>query len=107
MHEKRYSADGHMSESLRILFRGKDDRIEQVTKIVEEQGIDNAIEIVCGIEKESTIHSLIKTFYSMLINGESLEIITRKLEIIKNNWVKNKKTIYNFMIFQNCTTKMV
>lgn len=75
-----------------FLFRGKDDPgSEQVTKIVEEQGIDNAIEIVCGIEKESTIHSLIKTFYSMLINGESLEIITRKLEIIKNNWVKNRK----------------
>lgn len=74
-----------------FLFRAPQDTgSEYVMKIVEEQGIDNAITTVCGIGKDSVLHSMIKDYYFLLKKDGKLEIVTENLEIIKNKWIKSR-----------------
>lgn len=63
---------------------------DQVDQTVQEQGIDNAITMVCDIPKESKLHSMIKDYYIMLKESSSLEMITASVEIIKNKWIKSR-----------------
>ena len=74
-----------------FLFKAPQDAgSEHVDQTVREQGIDNAITMVCDIPKESKLHSMIKDYYIMLKESSSLEMITASVEIIKNKWIKSR-----------------
>lgn len=75
-----------------FMFRAEGDAgSDEIIKLVEEQGIDDAITRVCDIAKDSEMHSTIKSYYSLLKQGCDLEIISNIVEITKNKWIKNRK----------------